>query len=326
MAPATTGFLNDMSEPTVCLLGGTGFIGRSLAAELCSNNVKVRVPTRRADSARRLRVLPTVNVRITDVHDPAALTEALRGCDAIVNLIGILNESGNKGRGFDHAHADFAEKLLGAADAAGVKRLVQVSALKASIDGPSYYLKSKGKAEKAIRESSLDWTILQPSVVFGSEDSFTNRFAGLLKLLPVLPLARPNARFAPVYVGDVVAVIERALRDEAMIGQTYQLCGPRVYSLRELVDFIRETAGLGGSTLGLPDSLAKLQARISEWVPGKPFSMDNFRSLTVHSICDTSGLKTLGIEPHSLEAMAPAWLAPVSEDARLDRFRRDAGR
>ncbi|MEM8983366.1 MAG: complex I NDUFA9 subunit family protein [Pseudomonadota bacterium] len=315
-----------MSQPTVCLLGGTGFIGRQLAATLAANDIKVRVPTRYADSARRLRVLPTVKARIADVHDPAALADVLAGTDAVVNLIGILNESGNNGRGFDRAHAEFAEKLIAAADSAGVKRLVQVSALKASLEGPSYYLKSKGKAEKAIRESDLDWTILQPSVVFGAEDSFTNRFAGLLKILPVLPLARPNARFAPVYVGDVVAVIERALSDETMIGQTYQLCGPRIYSLRELVDFIRETAGHNGMTIGLPDSLAKLQARISEWVPGKPFSMDNFRSLTVHSICDTSALKTLGIEPRSLEAMAPAWLAPVSEDARLDKIRRDAGR
>ncbi|MEO0580051.1 MAG: complex I NDUFA9 subunit family protein, partial [Pseudomonadota bacterium] len=247
-------------------------------------------------------------------------------CDVAINLIGILNESGDNGRGFEHAHAELARKLVAACEAQGVRRLIQMSALRASADGPSYYLRSKAAAEEAIRDSQLDWTILQPSVVFGDEDSFTNRFAELLKLAKVLPLARPNARFAPVYVGDVVEVMARAVNDETMIGQTYQLCGPRVYSLRELVDYIRETSGLGGVTVGLPDSLAKLQGRIMQWLPGQPFSMDNYRSLTVHSICDTNGFKTLGIEPQSLEALAPAWLAPTSRNARLSAYRRDAGR
>ena len=315
-----------MAAPTICLLGGTGFIGRSIAARLSADGALVRVPTRRFDSARRLRVLPNVSVRVANVHDEAALANEFAGCDAVINLIGILNESGSSGRGFAFAHTELARKVIAACGAAGVRRLVQMSALKASPDGPSHYLRSKGLAEQHIRESSLDWTLLQPSVVFGEEDSFTNRFAGLLKLAPVMPLARPNARFAPVWVGDVATVAVRALDDDAMIGQAYQLCGPRIYSLRELVDYIRETMGLPGMTMGLPDSIAKLQGRIMEWLPGKPFSMDNYRSLTVHSICDTNGFKALGIEPAALETLAPAWLAPVGRNDRLSQFRRDAGR
>ena len=315
-----------MPALTICLLGGSGFIGRSLAARLSADGHPIRVPTRRLDSARRLRVLPNVTLRVADVNDPSALERVLDGADVAINLIGILNERGSGGQGFERAHAELTRALVAACTAGGVQRLVQVSALKASTDAPSYYLKSKGRAELAIRESSLQWTILQPSVVFGAEDSFTNRFAALLRLAPIMPLARPNARFAPVWVGDVVTVAARAVTDETMIGQTYQLCGPRIYSLRELVDYIRETAGLRGSTLGLPDSLAKLQGRIMEWLPGKPFSMDNYRSLTVHSICDENGFKALAIEPTSLEALAPSWLGPKSRNARLSKYRRTAGR
>lgn len=314
-----------MATKTISILGGTGFIGRALAARLSSAGYLVRVPTRKSANARRLRVLPNVSVQVTDIHDGAALAAHIAGSDAVVNLVGILNESGATGS-FNRAHAELAEKLVNACTESGTTRLIQISALKASAEGPSEYLKSKARAEEFIRAATLEHTILQPSVVFGDEDSFTNRFAALLKLSPLLPLARPNARFAPVWVGDVVSVIERAIADETMIGQTYQLCGPKIYSLRELVDFIRDTSGLDGVTVGLPDSLAKLQGRIMEWLPGKPFTLDNYRSLTVHSICDVNGFKTLGMTPRSLEAEAPAWLAAVSHGARLSDYRRDAGR
>lgn len=313
------------------VLGGTGFVGRTLISALCERGHFVTVPTRNCEQNQALGVNPQVRLVAGDVHDRDDLARVIGDADVVINLVGILNEEGHhRGRGFYVAHQELTESVIAACQSRGVKRLLQMSALKAnSKEGPSDYLKSKGLAEDAIRAipgPKPAWTIFQPSVIFGPDDGFMNRFASLLKIAPFMPLARANARFAPIYVKDVAEAFTMALEKPETAGKTYQLCGPKVYSLRELVSYVREQLGLKRPIIGLPDGIAKLQARIFNFVPGKPFSTDNFLSLTVHSICDSNGLVELGIEPTPLEAIAPTYLRPSDRNAWFDRLRRSAGR
>jgi NADH dehydrogenase len=315
----------------VCLLGGTGFVGRSLIGLLSENGYEVAVPTRSRERNRNLLVIPSLDLIEADVHDQSTLTRLLHGCDAAINLIGILNEAGHDGAGFKRAHADLAQTLVYACQRSGVQRLLQMSALKADAQlGPSHYLRTKGQAENIIKASSgqgLKYTIFRPSVIFGAHDSFTNRFAALLRLLPVLPLARAQARFAPVFVEDVAHAFVAALHNSESYGRTYELCGPDIYSLRELVSFIRRLLGRKRIIVPLPRALGRLQALIGDYLlPGKPFSLDNFRSLEVASVCAEDGLALLGIKPHSLPAIAPTYLGSASRHGLLARLRQGARR
>jgi NADH dehydrogenase len=249
------------------------------------------------------------------------LRAAFADCDTVVNLVGILNEKGFSGRGFAHAHAELARKTVAAAAAAGVARLLHMSALGAAEDGPSFYLQSKGVAERHVRAapSSLAWTIFRPSVIFGAGDSFMNRFAGLLRLSQgVIPLARAEARFAPIWVEDVAAASVAALDQRApgggplpggsSLGRSYDLCGPEVFTLGALVRLAGAASGTPARVIPLPDALARMQARVMDFVPGKPFSTDNYRSLTVDNVCREDGCAPLGITPCSLRALAPTYL------------------
>jgi uncharacterized protein YbjT (DUF2867 family) len=314
----------------VCVLGGTGFIGRALCTALATSGHAVTVITRDVTRARPLATLPGLRVAAVDAHAPAQLARVFAEHHAVVNLVGILNEHGRDGAGFRRAHTELAAGVVRACRAAGVERLLHMSSLGADADrGPSHYLRSKGAAERAIRDDCGDvrWTIFRPSVVFGAGDSFTNRFAALLRLAPVLPLARPDARFAPVWVDDVVAAFMRALADRATAGETFELCGPRVYTFRELVTYVRDTLGLRRLIVGLPDPLSRLQAAIMDFVPGKPFSTDNYLSLTVDSVCTRNGFARLGLAPRSLETVTPGYLTGRDpRSTRNDGYRRIAGR
>jgi NADH dehydrogenase len=303
-----------MAARSVCVLGGSGFVGTHLVAALAREGWRITVPTRDPARAGHIAMIPSLRLVAADVHDPAALADLCAGQQAAVNLVGILNERGRDGRGFQHAHADLARKLVDACRRQRVDRLVQVSALNADAEnGPSHYLRSKGRAERIVREESgpdLRWTIFQPSVIFGPGDDFVNRFARLLRALPLaFPLARPGARFAPVWVDDVVAAILRALADEATAGETYELGGPDVLTLAEIVAMVRDRLRLSRAIIGIPDFAARLQAAIFDFVPGKPFSTDNYRSLTVDSVCRVNGLARLGIRPQPLAAVLPKYLA-----------------
>lgn len=302
-----------MSHPQrrITLLGGSGFVGRELVANFAKAGFRVRVLTRRANACAHLAVLPQVECVIANVHDAATLTRQFTGSDVVINLVGILNERGFSGRGFAAAHAELTRKVVAACLEAGVPRLLHMSSLGAALDAPSHYLRSKGLAERHVRESpsALAWTIFRPSVIFGRHDSLLNRFASLLALSGgIMPLARAGALFAPVWVGDVAAAFQRALQDERSIGRSYDLPGPRRMSLRELVEYVGTLTGRPAKVIPLPDAIGKLQGRIMDFIPGKPFSSDNFRSLSVDNVSDQDGLSELGIAATTLETIAPTYL------------------
>ncbi|HEX8754824.1 MAG TPA: complex I NDUFA9 subunit family protein [Steroidobacteraceae bacterium] len=308
----------------ICVLGGTGFVGTEITTRLVRQGHWVRIPTRSAGHGQHLRVLSTVELVTANVHDPRTLGQLLSGMDVVINLVGILNESGRAT--FQAAHTDLAAKLIAAARGAKVRRLLQMSAAGADRDhGPSRYLRSKGEAEALIRAAAahLDFTIFRPSVIFGPRDSLTNRFAALLRLPgSFLPLARSQARFAPVYVGDVADAFVRVLEDRESFGETYELCGPDVLTLEQVVRMTAAVAQLPCRILRLPDALGRLQAALLGMLPGKPFSIDNFRSLTVDSICTRDGLARIGITARHMMAVLPFYLGPFAGPAELDAARK----
>jgi uncharacterized protein YbjT (DUF2867 family) len=313
---------------SIVVLGGTGFLGTRLVARLIKDGHQVTVLSRDREQHKHLLVLPGLNLENCDVYQEPQLSERFRGKDVVINLVGILNERGFGGAGFRRAHTELTQHVLQAAKSAGVARLLQVSALKAAPNAPSYYLRSKGEAEKLIREqSAVDWTIFQPSVMFGPGDSFLNRFAGLLAAIPwIFPLARPNARFQPVWVDDVVDALLHCLHGSECSHQTYELGGPQVYTLREIVALVAKMTRRRRWIMGLPNFAGRMQAFAMNFVPGRPFSSDNYRSLTVDSVCSTDGFSKLGIKPKSMAASALLFLGAQEDNARLSQNRAAAGR
>ncbi len=313
-----------MAPRKILVVGGSGFVGRHLIARLAADGHRVVVPTRRRDNARHLFLLPTVEVVEADVAAPAVLPRLAQGADAIVNLVGILNEGGAET--FDRAHVEVTQRCLDAGQAAGVRRFIQMSALNADTEGPSGYQRSKGRAEAAVVASGLAWTIFQPSVIFGREDAFLNLFARLLRFLPVMALAGANVRFQPVFVGDVAACFVRALDLDAAIGQRYPLCGPNVYTLRELVRYVGEVAETPRPIVPLGASLGRLQALVLEQLPGKLMSRDNLASMQRDSVCDCPFPALFGVTPTALEAVAPLYLSPAAAKSPYDDYRAHSGR
>ena len=312
-----------MELNNVCVIGGSGFVGRHICHRLAALGHRVRVPARDRERAKQLILLPTVEVVTANVHDPDALAGVIRGSDAVINLIGVLHD-GKGESSFAAAHVELARKVVAACRKEGVRRLVHMSALCAAREGPSAYLRSKGEAEETVRASGLDVTIFRPSVIFGRDDTFLNLFARLLKLLPIVFLARPNARFQPVFVEDVAAAFVRSLEDLSSLGQSYDLCGPKVYTLRELVEYVGRAAGHERPVIGLNDTLSYWQAYAMEWLPWKLMTRDNYYSMKLNSVCHCEF--PFGIRPTALEAVAPAWLAQATPRARYRAFRDRAGR
>ncbi len=312
----------------ICVLGGTGFVGSELVSRLAAAGHWVRVPTRVLSRGQHLSVLPTVELAAVNIHEPRVLGELLAGMDVAINLVGILNEGA--GARFRDVHVGLAAKLIEEARIARVPRLLHMSSLGADAQrAPSRYLRSKGEAEARVRgaEHSLGVTIFRPSVIFGPGDSLTNRFLRLLRLSAgVLPLARAHARFAPVYVDDVAAAFVQALSDRATLGQTYELCGPEILTLEQIVRATAAAAGARCRILAVPSLIGRLQGLLLGLLPGKPFSLDNFRSLLVDSVCGESGFARLGIEPQRMAAILPTYLGDLSFPARLSHLRADAER
>lgn len=307
-----------MTPKHYVILGGTGFIGSHLLAALADSGSKMTVLSRNREKQRAINVLPNVRTVSTDVYDRTSLERYITGSDAVINLVGILNESGKES--FTHAHVDLTATLIAACRQAGVRRIHLMSSLNAG-NRASKYLKTRGEAEAQVRNSGLDWTIYRPSVVYGQDDSFVYRFLKLLRMTPLLPLARPHAKFQPAYVGDVAAAIKRCLADRGSIGKIFELYGPDTLELIAIVRMIRDAAHLRRGVLPLPDALGYLQAVIAELIPGKPFSRDNFNSLGVDASGSHDGFAELGITPRRFTAMLPSVLGEYGSEQRLNLAR-----
>lgn len=301
-----------MELNNVLVLGGSGFVGCHVAHLLAERSCFVTVPTRRRERAKHLLVLPTVDVVETNIHDQAVLADLVRGKDAVINLVGVLHSRHGTpyGRAFAQAHVELPRKLAAACRKVGVRRLVHVSALNADSHGPSQYLRSKGDGEQVLldEQAHLNLTLFRPSVMFGPGDRFLNTFADLSKWAPVFPVGRADARFQPVFVEDVGQAITDSLTRQEAFGATYPLCGPHTYTLRQLITYAGEMTGHRRPVIGLPESLARIQAGVLELLPVKLMSVDNLDSMDVDSVCPEGCTLPFGRVPTALEAIAPTYL------------------
>jgi NADH dehydrogenase len=345
-----------MKIERICILGGSGFVGTHLVSQLAARGHTVRVLTHRREAAKELILLPTVEVVEADVHDQQELIRQFRGMDAVINLVGILHEarvgrvdlpSARRGD-FQKVHIELTRKVVHAMGEAGVHRLLHMSALGAHPNSRSAYQRSKGIAEALVREAGmrhvehenwylngpklihgygLDVTIFRPSVIFGRGDAFLSMFARLLKMFPVLPLAGAAARFAPVHVGDVARAFADSLANVATHGQTYDLCGPRAYSLQELVSYVGEVIGKRRSILPLGKWASYFQAWAMEFKPGrKLMTRDNHFAMLVDNVCSSGWPSVFDFQPAALEAVAPEYLRADTPRARYEGYREGAHR
>ena len=314
----------------VLVLGGTGFVGRHVCEKLAQLQCRVTVPTRRRRNAQHLQMLPLLDVLEANVHDAGELTALMAGHDAVVNLVAILH--GTEAQ-FERAHVQLPTTLVAACAAAGVRRVVHVSALGVSAQSPSMYQRSKARGEAVLQSADIDLTLIRPSVIFGAEDKFLNTFASLQAIFPVVPLASASARFQPVWVEDVASAIVASLQSSEAVGQTYEAFGPDVFTLKELVQLAGRWSGInhgqGRPVFGLPDVLGRLQARLMELAPGEPLmSRDNLDAMTTDNVASGKAhdLGDLGITASSLGAIAPTYLGARGLRSGLMAKRKTAGR
>lgn len=339
----------------VVVFGGAGFVGQHLVHRLHQAGHEIVVPARHRERGKALIVLPGVDVVEANIHDPAQLDRLLAGADAAINLVGMLHEDkpgrvdlpGARRGDFHAAHVELPRKIVQACARQGVRRLLHMSALHADPTAQSAYLRSKGVGEAIVREADLPhrenerWyldgpkfgkgaslliTVFRPSVIFGEGDSFLNLFARLVRLFPLVPLASPGARFQPVWVEDVAQAFAASLENPATVGRAYDLCGPRVYTLRELVSYVAQVQGLKCNILPLGPRLSYWQAWALEKLPGKLMTRDNYYSMQVDSVCGCEFPPVFGVTPASIEHVVPAYLAPVSIRSRYDSLRHTARR
>mgnify|MGYP001822946835 FL=1 len=318
-----------MNGKKIAIVGGSGFVGSVIAERLSNRGDSVTIITRSRERSRHLWPLPNARVVETNVFDPKQLGDVFKDADTVINLVGILNEKKDNGEGFHRAHVELTEELLNACMRNNVDRYLHMSALNADSFAPSYYLRSKGEAENkvlAAGDRNINITIFRPSVIFGRGDGLFNRFHQLLKLSPVLPLACASTRFQPVYVGDVASAFINSIDNKATFGRKFDLGGPDILTLKEIVDYVNDIAGLNRIIIPLGNALSKMQAQVFEFVPGKPFSKDNLRSASEDSvIVNENGLVLLGITPTPYRSVVPKY---IIGDARnhYNELRSDAKR
>ncbi len=310
-----------MNKLNICVMGGSGFVGGSLCEQLVQAGHRVKILTRSFKTHRQLLVLPGVNLKQIDPYQLGDLFNEFQGQDVVINLIGVLN-SDLRGKKFSQAHEHIPELNSNACQQTGVKRIIHVSALHASETAPSEYLRSKARSEAkllAARDKGIDVTIFRPSVMFGPNDEFLNRFARLLQRIPLFfPLACPDAKFQPLFVDDLSRAMVQSLTRRSLFNQTFNVCGPKVYTLLELVEYVARLRKLKRKIFGLSDTMSRLQARILQRFPGQPFTLDNYLSMHIDSVCEEDFEQLFGFPPTPLERIAPNWLLdePVAEDRR----------
>ncbi|MDE2440546.1 MAG: complex I NDUFA9 subunit family protein [Betaproteobacteria bacterium] len=320
-----------MDIKKVLLLGGSGFVGTYIANRLSQRGIEVTVPTRRRERTKALIMQPGVTMPEADIHCEETLTDLMRGHDAVINLVGILHSRDvvlPYSRDFAEAHVELPKKIVAACKATGVRRLVHMSALNADPKGPSEYLRSKGDGEAIVlaAKDDLDVTVFRPSVIFGLGDSFLSMFANVLKKMPFFPLGFGHARFQPVWAADVADAFVDCLADVSTYGQVYELAGPKVYSLRELVDYAKDLTGSNATIIPLSEGWAYLQAGLMWLAPQPMLSPDNLRSMEKDSVCEGTSNFPANWRPTALEAIAPTYIALNTPKGKLDSFRYRAGR
>ena len=320
-----------MDIKKVLLLGGSGFVGTYIANRLSQRGIEVTVPTRRRERNKALIIQPGIEMPEADIHCEKTLTELMRGHDAVINLVGTLHSRDvvlPYSRDFAEAHVELPKKIVAACKAAGVRRLVHMSALNADSHGPSEYLRSKGDGEAVVlaAKGELDVTVFRPSVIFGLGDSFLSMFANVLKKMPFFPLGFGHARFQPVWVADVADAFVDCLSDVATYGQAYELAGPKIYTLRELVDYAKELTGSDATIVPLSEGWAYLQAGLMWLAPQPMLSPDNLRSMEKDSVCQGPANVPANWRPTALESIAPTYIALNTPKGKLDSFRYRAGR
>jgi len=309
---------------TLCVIGGGGFVGHHLCARLAAAGYRLRVPTRHRERIKQgLLELPAAEVFDCDVMTDAGLDTAVHGCDAVINLVGILHE---RRRGdFDRLHGEFPARVVEACRRHGIHRYLHMSALGAAPDAPSRYLRSRAAGETAARQAAGDdvaMTVFRPSVIFGLGDSFLTLFAGLAAI-PVVPLAGADVEFQPVWVEDVARAMLASLEDAQTFGQTYELGGPQVYCLRDLVRKSAQAAGHDPVIIGLPGPVAYLQALVFEHLPGPIMTRDNLASMQVPNVAHGDWPAVFAPGPRSLDAVLPTMFG--NRDP-MDRYRQRAAR
>lgn len=310
----------------VTVLGGSGFVGSSLVAKLDAAGYQVTVISRRRESAKHLILLPKVQVVQCDIYDQHKLKSMLEGSFAVINLVGILHESGRSS--FEQVHHQLPRRLAQLCVELGIDRLIHMGALQASKSAPSQYLRSKAAGESAVSEfnKKLNVTIFKPSIIFGRHDSFFNLFASLVKMLPVIVLAKPDAKFQPIWVEDVTSCMVNALENTDTYSKTYELGGPQVYTFRELIQKVMTILGVSRPIIGLSDKLSYLQGFAMEFLPVKLMSRDNVRSMRVDSVTTQALAPELGVSLMPLEAVVPEYLTNATPRGAYDAFRSAAGR
>ncbi len=315
-----------MTIKNITILGGTGFVGSCLVTKLDQAGYQVKVLSRRREAAKHLILLPNVQVVNCDITDNYALKDALKGSDAVINLVGILHETGKSS--FEKMHHQLPRRVAQMCDELGISRLLHMSALQASKNAPSAYLKSKAAGEAAVNEFSekLNITVFKPSVIFGRDDNFINMFAHLVKFLPVIALAKPRAKFQPIWVEDVAQCFVNALENTATYGNNYELGGPEIYTLKALVQKVMDILGKQRPIIGLNDRLSMLQAFMLELMPIKLMTRDNIHSMQVDSITILPIADELNVIPTSLDVVVPEYLLNLNPRAAYDGFRSAAGR
>jgi uncharacterized protein YbjT (DUF2867 family) len=310
----------------IVLVGASGFFGKFILRALTADQHQCVVLTRASVRRGTLGLLPDVELVQADIYDPEILAEQFKGAGAVISMAGILNESGRGGKGFHKVHVELVAGIINACRQAGVSRLLHVSALNAG-KGSSHYLKSKGEAEALLQAADdLNITIFQPSVIFGRGDQFFNRFAGMMSFMPVMPLACPKARLQPVFAADVAEVLLASLEDPMTWGKSYELAGPQSFTLKELVAWTAKITGQRRWIVGLPRPLSAIMAAVMDWVPGKPFSWDNYQSLKTDNVSSRKDFAYFGIEPRAIDLVVPYYLAGSTHQRRLQKFRRQSRR
>jgi uncharacterized protein YbjT (DUF2867 family) len=306
-----------MNIKKVLLLGGSGFIGGALAEALTERGYAITVPTRLRERAKHLLVLPTVDVVAADINDPASLRRLVAEHDAVINLVGILHGD------LEQAHVTLPKQVAEICASAG-KRLIHMSALQADANGPSAYLRSRGRGQDAVmavaKAQHLPVTVFQPSVVFGEKDKFLNTFASLVKTFPLIPLGSPDAKFQPVWVEDVARAIAISVDRPETFGNVYPLVGPKVYTLRELIAFVARMLGKKRMIIGLGSALSMLQATVFEFLPGKLITRDNVRSMQLPSTSAAPFPAIFG-PPSEMESVVSAYMQANVGRARYQAFR-----